>query len=209
MPAPAAIRLLGDLIAPPRCATCGAACAPGKPVCQPCAASINAARPGSAMLTGVGPIVWAAPYEGVARELVSALKFRGGLALAAVAATAIAAALPELRGWSVVAVPAAPARRRWRGFDPAESIALALARQQALEVLPVLARADGPRQVGRRRADRLRSPPCVRALGPAPARALLLDDVLTTGATLAACARALRATRCAEVRAAVFARALG
>ena len=45
--------------------------------------------------------------------------------------------------------------------------------------------------------------------GPVPARAVLVDDVVTTGATLAACAAALRAAGCEEVTALVFARTSG
>jgi len=178
-------------------------------VCPACARRLDRARPGAATIDGVGPVTWAASYEGTARALVAALKFRGSLGLARVAGAAIAAALPDLDGWTVVAVPAAPLRRRRRGFDPAESIAAAVGARLGLEIAAPLVRANGPRQVGRRRAERVASPPRVRAVAASPHRALIVDDVLTTGATLAACSAALRAAGSAEVRAAVFARALG
>jgi predicted amidophosphoribosyltransferase len=227
MRAGAPITFLGDLLAPPRCATCAAPCASVEAICSACRRRLERARAGSAVLAGIGPVSWSAPYEDVARELIAALKFRGGLGLARVAATAIAANVPARasvrfpakavvssiaagpEGWTVVPVPAAPLRRRRRGYDPAELIAAEVSSLLGVPIKASLGRANGPRQVGRRRSERLASPPRVRAIGAAPKRALLVDDVLTTGATLAACASALRAAGCTELRAVVFARALG
>jgi predicted amidophosphoribosyltransferase len=110
-------------------------------------------------------------------------------------AAAIAAnAPPELLGaHGLVAVPGMASRRRRRGFDHAELLARALARRTGLPLLAPLERAGpGHRQVGRTRADRLRDPPRFRALEHPHLRVLLVDDVVTTGATLGACARALR-----------------
>ncbi len=146
----------------------------------------------------------------MARELVAALKFAGRLTLAERAAAAIVGALPaELEPRAVVPVPASPWRRRRRGFDPAESIAAAVADLLHVPFEPVLRRGGGPRQVGRSRRDRIASPPRVRATACPPYPALLVDDVLTTGATLRACAVAVREVGCPRLHAAVFARALG
>ena len=82
-------------------------------------------------------------YEGPARALVQALKFRGALPVAGLMAAQIAATLPgELRGGVVVPVPPQPARRRARGFDPAGALARALAARLELPLAPVLARRD-------------------------------------------------------------------
>jgi predicted amidophosphoribosyltransferase len=157
---------------------------------------------------GVDLIVSAASFDGSARELVHDLKFRRRLRLAAVAAEQIAGAGGERLAGTIVPVPASPWRRRWRGFDPAEEIALALAGRTGLAYRNCLRRRHGPRQVGRSRADRIGDPPRVRLRGRAPAAALLVDDVCTTGATLAACAAALRAGGAERIVAAVLARAL-
>jgi predicted amidophosphoribosyltransferase len=152
---------------------------------------------------------WAATrYEGAARALVAALKFRGRLPLARRAAEAIAGrAPPDLLRGSVIPVPPAPWRLRVRGHDPAEEIAHALASLACLPFSPMLARSSGPRQVGRPRAARLADPPEVRLVTPPPRRAVLVDDVVTTGATLGACARELRRGGAERVVAVIFARA--
>jgi predicted amidophosphoribosyltransferase len=210
MRARSAAGLIIDLLAPPRCAACETPCPAGAILCPRCERALAAARPGHARVVGVGEVTWALPYEGVARQLVAALKFRALTGVTDRIAAAVADAAPVAEpGWAVVAVPAAPGRRRRRGFDPAELVAAAVAARLGLPRPSVLARDDGGRQVGRPRAERLASPPAVRSRAPAPPLALLVDDVLTTGATLAACAAALRAAGAVEVRAAVFARSLG
>ena len=150
-------------------------------------------------------------YEGVARELVQALKFRGALPVARIMAAQLAAGLPPaLRGVdAVVPVPPHRGRRRRRGFDPAGVLAQALAARLQLPLEPCLARGGGRRQVGaglRQRRDPARLD--VRARGSPPARVLLIDDVHTTGATLDACARALAAGGSRWIVAATYARTL-
>lgn len=174
--------------------------------------------------------VWApVGYEGPARDLVRALKFRGALGAADTMAALIAAGAPAgllprpglatrappavtpAGRPALVPVPLHPARRRRRGYNQAAVLARALARRTGLDVVDCLARA-GPRgtQVGRPRAARLAAPPGrISARAPPPPRALLVDDVATTGATLAACAKALRTAGATEVCALAFARTLG
>jgi predicted amidophosphoribosyltransferase len=151
--------------------------------------------------------VAAGEYEGVIRELAHALKFGRRLALARVAAQAMAdACAPWMLGGTIVPVPAAPLRRAWRGFDPAEEIAIALAALTGLPLARCLRRRGISRQVGRPRERRLADPPRVSAVGSVPDRAVLVDDVHTTGATLGACAAALRGAGCRSVVAVTFAR---
>jgi predicted amidophosphoribosyltransferase len=220
---------LVSLLAPPRCVACGAAADPRRTLCHSCEAALRAARPGEGWLAIEGgrtlAVHWASEYSGVARGLIHALKFGKRLVAANAIATAIVNTSPEILrfasglggsrsvegrqvvgGVTLVPVPAAPRRRRWRGFDPAEEIAVALARETGLEFRACLARDEGPRQVGRGRSERLSDPPRVRVVGPVPPACLLVDDVFTTGATLAACARVLGDV---AVGACVFARALG
>ena len=110
-------------------------------------------------------------YEGVARDLVAALKFRAALPVADVMAAHIAATLPRRcagRSIALVPVPAAGPRRRARGFDPARTLATALARRIDRPLTDCLVRADRSSPPGRREP---RGPP--RTGPPARPRARL------------------------------------
>jgi predicted amidophosphoribosyltransferase len=197
-------------LVPPLCAACGRSCRPEAVVCTRCGRRLADAEP----LLGKGPPgldrAWSsAPHEGIARELVAALKFRHLLPVAGLMADRIQWLAPaHMLSGTVVPVPPAPARLRRRGFDPAGELAVALAERLAAPSESCLARRGGQRQVGRRRAARLGQPPQIRAAGTVPRSVLLVDDVLTTGATLSACAQALRAAGAARVVAITFARRL-
>lgn len=179
-------------------------------VCTRCGRRLAGAEP----LTGKGPSgldrAWSsAPYEDVARDLVAALKFRRLLPVADLMAERIEWLAPaHMLSGTIVPVPAAPARLRRRGFDPAGELAGALAERLDAPLDPCLERHGSGRQVGRRRAERVGHPPLIRACASAPRSVLVVDDVLTTGATLTACARALRAAGSSRVVAVTFARRL-
>jgi ComF family protein len=207
------IRTIAELVAlivPPACAACAAPLpAADRLVCSACLRALpwlgraccprcvlpRHRRGGCSAGRAAFSSAWAPlAYDGVARELVQALKFRGALPLAALMAAQMAANLPPpLRAVdAIVPVPAHPWRRRRRGFDPAGLIAAALAPRLEVPLRACLRRRGGRRQVGAGRAQR--RDPTRLAIGlraPPPARVLLVDDVHTTGATLDACARAL------------------
>jgi ComF family protein len=204
------VRLASTALAPSLCAACGRSCRPQAVLCTRCARRLAAARP----LLGHGPAgldrAWSsASYESVARDLVAALKFRRLLSVADLMADRIQWLAPaHMLSGTIVPVPPAPSRLRRRGFDPAGELAGALAERLAIEPQSCLARSGGGRQVGRRRSERVGHPPRIRALATAPRSVILVDDVLTTGATLTACARALRSAGAVRVVAVTFARRL-
>ena len=150
-----------------------------------------------------------APHEGVARQLVAALKFRRLLPVAESMADRIHWLAPaSVLSGTLVPVPTATLRTMKRGFDPAVEIAAALAERTGAPFSRCLERVGATRQVGKRRGERVAHPPRFGLRGEAPRSVILVDDVLTTGATLAACARILRGAGAVRVVAITFTRRL-
>jgi ComF family protein len=204
-----ALARLLSLLAPPLCWSCGSPAPEGQPLCRPCRAALRWLGSDTVRLAGVE--AWAAvAYEGPARALVRALKFRGATGVADAMAAQIAALAPGrlIADAVLVPVPLHPARLRRRGFNQAERLTRALASRTGLQMADCLERRGPPApQVGRTRTDRATAMKgAVAARTEAPGRAIIVDDVATTGATLAACAAALREGGSLELAALAYAR---
>lgn len=217
-----------DLVFPPRCVGCEEF---GALVCELCQGTMTPAAPPRCevcwTLHDPSARCWrcreqkpvfsglrsAVLYEGVSRDAVLALKFRGLSSIAPVLAAGMAASVQQ---WNpaidaVVPVPLAPARRRRRGYDQAELLAKELARliDAPCETHALARRTATPPQTEqpdpiarRRNVENAFAPGRRRILG----RVLLVDDVVTTGSTLDACARVLLDEGADEVYALTFAR---
>lgn len=197
------LRVLEALLLPDGCSGCGRA-TEQPPFCQRCTPTpappiaAPAPRPLAAWSAKVA-------YTGAWKEWIQRFKYpRSGLSSLDPAADAVVLALvraaarrvpPELAPDLVVPVPLHRARRRERGFDQAALLAQAVAGEMGAKAAPrALKRCrDTPHQIGLSRRERRRN---VRgafaARQPVPACIWLVDDVATTGATLAEAARALR-----------------
>jgi ComF family protein len=204
--------LLGGLLElffPERCAACGRE---GGLLCAACRAGLRPFAP-AAPPAGLDAVSVGWVFEGATQRAIHALKYGRRRRVAAALADALADAVPAApAGAALVPVPLHAGRMAERGFNQSAELAVGLGRRWGAPVLDGrLARTrDTGHQAGLARRERLSNVAGAfewRGASP-PARVVLVDDVLTTGATLVACAEALRAAGCREVRGMVLAGAL-
>lgn len=223
---------LGRLLLPPRCLACGEPGADGLDLCAGCHADLPWARPACARcalpLPAAAPrcgrcagarLPWAAAralcwYAPPLDRWLPRLKFHGDLAVGRVLASlAVSAWAGGPRPDALLALPLHRSRLRRRGFDQARELARPLAAGLGLPLLDGGLRrrrataAQSTLDAAGRQAN-LRGAFAAEAGFDWPAHVALVDDVMTTGSTLAEAARALRRAGVARVEAWVFARAL-
>ncbi|HTE57402.1 MAG TPA: phosphoribosyltransferase family protein [Verrucomicrobiae bacterium] len=182
---------------PARCYNCMVYSADGK-VCVACRRKSR-----------IGHVWVRTDYDAAAKALIYVYKFGRKQAAAGPVARLMGQALPFIRPGTIVThVPTASRRVRQRGYDHAQLVAQELAAQLALPYRPLLRRVTQTRQVGAKRSVRLEQMKhafvCVGTRVP-KTKVLLVDDLVTTGATLEAAAAQLRSAGAQRVDAVVFA----
>ncbi len=182
---------------PPWCERCGRPSALPVPRCRDC--------PPEPLSSARAPF----RYEGPVKAAIHRLKFTGWRDVASALAFAMVATRPP-QADVVTWVPLARRRLAERGYDQARALAVGVGRELGIPVDRLLRRViSGSPQARRRGAERRRAMQGAFApLRPAPPRVLLVDDVLTTGATAAACAEALRSAGAREVHLTASARSV-
>ena len=177
------------------CAGCNQA---GSLLCHRCRFSLSS----TPSVTAEGGVLAAFPFEGVGRQVVLGLKYRNQRRVAHLLAGIMAQRFGAAGRGKVDVVTWAPTGARRvgeRGFDQAELLARAVARQLRVPCRRMLYRSHGPAQTGRSRADRLQGPGYRGRSPRSGLRVLLVDDVVTTGATLEAARRSLLEAGVGEV----------
>lgn len=217
---------LVDLLLPERCVGCGLE---DTPLCPRCRAEL--ARLSAPLCDRCGaPVVWpvarcrecagrrlafataraAVAYDGIAIRVVAAWKDGGRRRLAVLAGDLVAEAVPRPEVKAIGFVPAVPDRFRWRGHNPAESLAETLATRWRLPLGRMLRRTSAPRpQRGLALSERrLNVAGAFAATSSVPRSVALVDDVYTSGSTVSSAASALRQGGAERVEVVTLARAL-
>ena len=207
--------LVTDLLYPPRCLLCGTLRGWQEKLCPICRERLSEAGCfAEDNVFNCAKLLWCAPYEGVLRRGMEQFKFDGvreslpvfgGLLAAAVRESGI---LPRLT--AVTYVPMPPERERHRGYNQSALLAEYLAKELGLPLREGVLRRDGraTAHAAAGRAARValaqESYRAGKVLLPQGERILLVDDIITTGATIENCAALL----CGQGAEAVYAAAV-
>ncbi len=221
-------------VAPPQCVACGregsafcVGCATSEIVpygqqCWLCNRASIAGRTCPKCRAGGSPrFVWITTnYDGAARELIKIYKFGHQRAAAHSLSQLMVETLHDFNGpaelaklnYLIVPVPTATSRIRQRSFDHCALLAKTIAQKLDAEYLGAMGRLGQSRQLGAKRPDRLKQPAANyfvhTPLSIKGRNILLIDDVVTTGATLKAVTKVLRKTGAKRVDALAFAKRL-
>ncbi len=204
-----------DLLFPPKCAFCGRVMDdPGDGICPTCVKELPWSGGRSRKCDFVSSVTAPLYYEGTVREAILRYKFNAAPARGAVFGRVLARELTrrEINDYDLITwAPLNPKRKRRRGYDQAQLIAQAAARSLGAEAVCLLQKIrNAPPQSGIRTPEKRRAnvSGCYAVIDRElvkDKRVLIIDDVITTGATVSECARMLMLAGAKSVRAASLA----
>ena len=160
------------------------------------------------LANGVEQILTAGPYSGVLRDIIGLIKFNHQRDAVRVAAELLTNQIIDAKVTfdAIVPVPTSPPRIRQRGFDHTKELAKHVSKILGIGAHTPIYRQRFARQVGKNREKRLlQAKNQFKIHGSVSGNVLLVDDVITTGATIAACAALLKNAGAHKVFAAVIA----
>ncbi len=185
-----------DLLFPRKCMLCQGLLAAGEnDLCRSCMTQTPESGRSGGDLPELDEICVVWRYEGAVRESLLRFKFHNRPGYAAGYGRMLAMALlrrgmePQAITW----VPVSPQRLRKRGYDQAELLARAVGQELGWPVIPTLEKIwdNGPQSGlsdARQRRENVRDAYRLRPNAALPKQILLVDDILTTGATAGECA---------------------
>lgn len=199
-----------DLLYPPRCPFCRRLLPDGgETVCRDCRRRYTEQRPGGYRreIPHTKCVIAPLAYEGAVRESLHRYKFSGVTAYARTYGEIIGKCIDENQfSCDIITwVPLSRKRLRRRGYDQARLIAEELARNLHIESKALLKKVKHTKpqsrtgNAGMRKANAAGAYACLDAEAAKGKRILLVDDIVTTGATLSECARILKAAGAAEI----------
>lgn len=203
---------IADVIFPyvPKCVVCGVEKNVVNYLCPKCASWLEELKAGESQAGGFGFSLY--KYDGAVKGIVTGYKYGGKKWLGRFLGREMAQALSELpQSFSCVCnVPLHEKRRKSRGFDQSEELAKGLSEAAGLPYIPALRRIRNTKTQTKlsekQRAENIKG--AFEAACPVSGKVLLVDDVLTTGATAGECARTLMRAGAESVYVVTYARAV-
>lgn len=196
-----------DALCPPACAACGQV---GADICRICRCTIVEELRSNRASSSIATQTVVSGFEGRIRDVISGMKFKHHRGAARYLGGLIARQLindgviPGRDVEAVTWVPTTKQRLRERGFDPSEVMARVVGVQLGLPVIRTLDRVDSGEQKTRTRIERWNGPGFLGRQTRCD-RVVLVDDIITTGATIAAASGALRTSGISHIHIAAVA----